>query len=219
MRRVRRARLSVSVGVGAPLAQITTMEAVCDQPTPVSLAQHTYWNLGGHGSGSVLDHSVRIAAREYTPVGDDLIPTGELVPVQGTPFDFLRPRKIREEIEQVPGGGYDHNYVLSAHGGKLPTGMSSGRALPVRLAATVVDGKSRRGMDVLTDAPGMQFYTGNFLDQVPGKSGVQYGKHAGLCLETQGFPNAVNTPTFPNVVLLPGETYSHTMVHRFYCTY
>eukprot|EP00249_Psilotum_nudum_P019750 c27402_g2_i1 orf=687-1244(+) len=174
--------------------------------TPVSLAQHTYWNLAGHNSGDILGHFVRIWASHVTPVDDKFIPTGELIPVQGTPFDFLEGSTIGRRIDQVP-GGYDHNYALD----------SSVKAEgDLHWAARVKDTGSGRVMDVLTSAPGMQFYSGNFLDHIKGKGGAVYNKHAGLCLETQGFPNAVNEPKFPSVIASPGQVYKHVMVHKFH---
>jgi len=193
---------------------VTTMEAVTDAATPVSLAQHTYWNLGGHASGSVLDtHSMRITGARYTPVDKDLIPTGEIKAVAGTPFDFQTAKLIGRDIAKVD-GGYDHNYVVSNK--VAPDGVET-PPMPPRLAASVVHVPSGRAMDLLTDAPGMQFYSGNFLDgTIVGKGGVAYVKHNGFCLETQGYPDAINQSSFPNVVLQPGQTYKHTMVHRFY---
>lgn len=194
---------------------VTEFEATCDRPTPVNLAQHAYWNLAGHGSGeSVLDHEIRVAANYYTPVDGNMIPTGVKAPVRGTAFDFGRMCRIGERAAELPGGGYDHNFCLAGPNGSRACGEMP---YPPRLAASVFHRKSGRAMDVLTDAPGVQFYTGNFLDgSIVGKGGARYGKHAGLCLETQGFPNAVNAPLFPSVVLQPGETYRHIMVHRFY---
>eukprot|EP00242_Pyramimonas_sp_CCMP2087_P012194 CAMPEP_0198212084 /NCGR_PEP_ID=MMETSP1445-20131203/25514_1 /TAXON_ID=36898 /ORGANISM="Pyramimonas sp., Strain CCMP2087" /LENGTH=398 /DNA_ID=CAMNT_0043886463 /DNA_START=114 /DNA_END=1313 /DNA_ORIENTATION=+ len=192
---------------------VTEMEATTDQATPISMAQHTYWNLGGHHSGTVLDHVLRLVATAYTPVDANLIPTGEIIPTAGTPFDFANRHKIGALIRSTGDAdtyGYDHNYVLSAP--KKSKGSNG-----TRLAASVFEPITGRAMDVLTDAPGVQFYTGNFLDgSIEGKNGVQYEKHAGFCLETQGFPNAINNARFPNVVVRPGETYRHTIVHRFY---
>lgn len=181
------------------------MVAVPTKPTPISLAQHTYWNLAGHDAGDVLDHSVRIWASHMTPLGDHSIPTGEIAPVRGTPFDFTDEQKIGTRIGLVP-GGYDHNFVLGA-GEEEREGL--------RRAARVREPRSKRVLELWTDAPGMQFYTGNFLGGVVGKGGAVYGKHAGLCLETQGFPNAVNQPNFPTVVVHPGEEYRHSMLFEF----
>lgn len=181
------------------------MEAVPrNKPTPVSLAQHTYWNLAGHNSGDILDHSVQIWGSHVTPVDENLIPTGELLPIKGTPFDFTNEKIVGSTISEVP-GGYDHNYVLDC--GESMDGLKH--------AIKVEDPSSSRVLDLWTNAPGMQFYTGNFLDGVVGKGGAVYGKHAGLCLETQGFPNAVNQANFPSIIVSPGEVYRHTMVYKF----
>jgi aldose 1-epimerase len=176
--------------------------ATTDKATVVNLAHHTYWNLGGPAAGDILGHLMMINADKYTPVDAGLIPTGELKDVAGTPMDFTTPKTIGERIAQVE-GGYDHNYVLRAGD-------------PIHLAAKVVDPKSGRIMEIFTDQPGVQFYSGNFLDgTVTGKGGVVYKKHYGFCLETQHFPDSPNKPEFPPVVLKPGETYKHIMIHKF----
>lgn len=181
------------------------MEAIpLNRATPISLAQHTYWNLAGHDSGDVLSHSVQIWGSQITPVDQTSIPTGEFMPVSGTPFDFLTGNRIGSRIDQVP-GGYDHNYMLDSS--EVRSGL--------RHVAKVVDPSSSRALDIWADAPGVQFYTGNFLHGIVGKGGAVYGKHAGLCLETQGFPNAVNQANFPSVVFHPGEKYRHTMLFEF----
>ncbi|KAL6893478.1 hypothetical protein ACP4OV_007576 [Aristida adscensionis] len=187
------------------MALTLDMEAVpLNRATPISLAQHTYWNLAGHNSGDVLAHSVQIWGSQITPVDQTSIPTGEFMPVRDTPFDFLTPTKIGSRIDQVP-GGYDHNYMLD------DSEVRSG----LRHVAKVTDPLSTRVLNIWANAPGVQFYTGNFLDGVVGKGGAIYGKHAGLCLETQGFPNAVNQPNFPSVIVRPGEHYRHTMMYEF----
>lgn len=181
------------------------MEAVPkNKATPVNMAQHTYWNLSGHGSGDVLNHFVQISASEITPVDDNKIPIGEIMPVKGTPFDFIQQEKIGARIEEVS-GGYDHNYVLS--GGEEKMGLKH--------AAKVKDPSSLRVLNIWTDAPGVQFYTANSVNGVVGKDGAVYGKHSALCLETQGFPNAINQPNFPSIVIKPGEKYKHTMLFEF----
>eukprot|EP00252_Welwitschia_mirabilis_P020724 TRINITY_DN5134_c0_g1_i1.p1 TRINITY_DN5134_c0_g1~~TRINITY_DN5134_c0_g1_i1.p1 ORF type:complete len:342 (+),score=59.38 TRINITY_DN5134_c0_g1_i1:127-1152(+) len=181
------------------------MEAVPkNKTTPVSLAQHTYWNLAGHNSGDILGHSVQIWGSHVTPVDENLIPTGEILPVKGTPFDFTTEKIIGSTINEVP-GGYDHNYVLDC--GEAIDGLKH--------AAKVKDASSSRVLDLWTTAPGMQFYTGNFVNGIVGKGGAVYGKHAGLCLETQGFPNAVNQSNFPSVIFSPGQVYKHTMLYKF----
>ncbi|XP_028795936.1 aldose 1-epimerase-like [Neltuma alba] len=175
-----------------------------DKPTPVNLAQHTYWNLAGHSSGNILDHSIQIWAHHITPVDENTVPTGEIKPVKGTPFDFTSEKRIGDTINQV-GIGYDHNYVLG--GGDEKEGLKH--------AAKVKDPSSSRVLNLWTNAPGMQFYTANYVNGVSGKQRAVYGKHSGLCLETQGFPNAINQPNFPSVVVRPGQKYQHSMLFEF----
>jgi aldose 1-epimerase len=183
------------------------MTATTDAPTPVNLAHHSYWNLAGHDAGAVLDHALELRAHRYTKVDEGLIPTGEIAEVLGTPYDFLRPKRIGETLPSAgPGGvdGYDVNFVIDGPRGEL------------RRAAIVKDPGSGRVMELLTTEPGVQLYTGNHLDgTLKGKGGVAYPRYQGFCLETQGFPDAVNQPGFPSVILAPGETYRHVMVHRF----
>lgn len=181
------------------------MEAVPqNKPTPVSLAQHTYWNLAGHDSGSVLDHSIQIWANHITPVDENTVPTGELMPVKGTPFDFTTEQKIGSRINEV-GMGYDHNYVLDCGDEKMG----------LKHAAKLKDPDSSRVLNLWTNAPGMQFYTANYVNGIVGKGGAVYGKQSAACLETQGFPNAINQPNFPSVVVRPGEKYQHSMLYEF----
>ena len=183
--------------------------AETDRATVVNLTNHSYFNLADGGRSSVLDHEVTIHAERYTPADDEAIPTGEIAPVAETPFDFRRPRTLGERIDAEhpqmrASSGYDVNYVLDGEGGALA------------LAATVFEPRSGRVMDVLTDQPGVQLYTGNHLDgSLVGTGGVAYPKHSGLCLETQHFPNSPNEPSFPSTVLRPGQVYETTTVYRF----
>ncbi|MQM07572.1 hypothetical protein Taro_040413 [Colocasia esculenta] len=174
-----------------------------NKATPVNLAQHTYWNLGGHNSGTILDNTVQIFASHVTLLDKTLIPTGEIAPVDGTPFDFRTPHTVGSRIDQA--GGYDINFVLDSPADKDG----------VRKAAVVKDGKSGRVLELWTDQPGVQLYTSNMLKDAVGKGGYVYGQHAALCLETQGFPDAVNHPNFPSVIVNPGETYDHYMLFKF----
>jgi aldose 1-epimerase len=181
---------------------IIRIEAETDKATPVNLCNHTYFNLS-EADTSILGHQLRIVANRFTEVNDELIPTGKLPDVAGTPMDFNNPAVIGSRIEQVP-GGYDHNYVLKKAPGTL------------ELAAMLYDPRSGRQVDVLTTQPGFQFYSGNFLDgSITGKNGKVYQKHWGLCLETQHFPDSPNQAGFPNTILRPGEKYSETTVYRF----
>jgi aldose 1-epimerase len=184
----------------------TLIEAVTDQPTPVNLCNHSYFNLSECNT-NILGHLLILNANRFTVVNDELIPTGELRPVKGTVMDFLTVHSIGERIDHVPGappGGYDHNYVLEKKSGELSS------------AAILEDPVSGRKLEILTTQPGVQFYSGNFLDgTITGKGGKKYLKHWGLCLETQHFPDSPNQPSFPNTVLRPGEKYSETTVYRF----
>jgi len=186
-------------------------EATTDAPTVVNLTHHGYWNLAGHAAGTVLDHELQVRASRYTPVDDGLIPTGELRHVERTPFDFRTPARIGERIaaddEQLRfGGGYDHNFVLDDW---------TGDGAP-RLAARLRDPGSGRVMEVFTTEPGLQFYSGNFLDGTDvGKNGAIYEHRSGLCLETQHWPDSPNQPEFPSTVLRPGERFESSTVYRF----
>jgi aldose 1-epimerase len=177
--------------------------ATCDKPTPINLTHHAYFNLKGPGTGDVLGHELMLAASAYTPVDDELIPTGEIRPVDGTPFDFRSPTSIGSRIEQT-GGGYDHNFVLDT------------RQDVSRPAARLSEPTTGRALQVFTTEPGMQFYSGNFLDGSLNGIGGVYHKHGALCLETQAFPDAVHHPNFPSTILRPGQTYRQTTIFR--CT-
>lgn len=172
--------------------------------TPVNLAQHTYWNLAGHNSGDILSNSLQLFASHYTPVDQSLIPTGKIVSVHGTPYDFTEPNTIGSRIGELP-SGYDINYVLDRQGDHHA----------MKKAAVVKDGKSGRVMELWTNAPGVQLYTGNMLKGVVGKGGFVYEPHAAVCLETQGFPDSVNHPNFPSQIVNPGEVYRHHMLYKF----
>ena len=177
--------------------------ATTTKPTPINLTNHTYFNLSGDASRDIKDHLLEIDAEEIVPVDETSIPTGSLMPVKNTPFDFRKPRPLGERINDV-GIGYDHTYVLSSG------------TREISFAARLVDPKSGRVLVVLTTEPGVQLYTGNYLNGTfKGKGGVSYEKHAGLCLETQHFPDSVNQPSFPSTILRPGEVYAQTTVYRF----
>jgi aldose 1-epimerase len=186
-------------------------EATTDKSTPINLSQHSYFNLAGEGTSDILNHEIMINADRFTPVDKNLIPTGELRPVKGTPFDFTTSTRVGARIDDsydqiVLGHGYDHNWVINR--------KSKDDGLV--LAARVYEPTTGRVLEVSTTQPGVQFYTGNFLDgTVTGKQGHVYKRRYGLCLETQHFPDSPNHPDFPTTILKPGETFHQKTVFKF----
>ncbi len=180
--------------------------ATTDKATPINLSNHSYFNLAGRTTEPVLGHELTLAADHYTPVNETLIPTGEIAPVAGTPLDFTKPTDIGARIKELKGepSGYDHNFVLDSGGKSLA------------LAARVYEPKTGRVMTISTTEPGIQFYTGNFLDgTITGKDGIVFRKHHAFCLETQHFPDSIHHANFPRAVLEPGKIYSQTTVYKF----
>ncbi len=179
-----------------------TYEAETNEPTPVNLTNHTFWNLRGVGT-TIEPMELELRCPFYLPVDETLIPTGEILSVRGTPMDFLTPKPIGKDIDQVKPNGYDHCFVIE------------GSSEPVRTAAILRDPESGRVMEVLTDLPGIQFYSGNMIQDIRGAGGKWFKKRCALCLETELFPDSVNRPHFPSTILQPGVTFRTTTVHRF----
>jgi aldose 1-epimerase len=180
--------------------------ASTDKPTPINLSNHSYFNLTGRTPESILGHQLILAADHYTPVDETLIPTGEIASVSGTPLNFTQMTDIGKRIDELKGEpkGYDHNFVLNS-GGKT-----------LALAARVYEPKTGRVMEMFTTEPGVQFYSGNFLDgSNKGKDGIVYRKHHGFCLEAQHYPDSIHHPNFPSTVLEPGKTYTQTTIYKF----
>ena len=204
-------KLKVTYTLTDANAIVIDYEATTDKATPINLSQHSYFNLAGEGTSDILNHEVMINADRFTPVDKNLIPTGELRPVKGTPLDFTTSTRVGARIddsyEQIAlGHGYDHNWVINRKAGDKG----------LVLAARVYEPTSGRVMEVSTTQPGVQFYTGNFLDgTVTGKQGHVYKRRYGLCLETQHFPDSPNHPDFPTTILKPGETFRSQTVFKF----
>lgn len=201
-------KVSVKYTVTSDNELIIEYEAISDKDTLVNLTNHSYFNLDGHNKGSILDHKVWINSDAFTATNDQLITTGEIVDVSKTPMDFRIPKTIGQDIEAnyrplQMADGYDHNYVLNKQGEGLA------------LVASLQSDKSKRLMEVFTDTPGLQLYTGNSIGLETGKEGAIYKNRDGICFETQQFPNAVNIPSFPSPILKAGETYKSQTIYKF----
>ena len=192
----------VSYGLSKSNELTAIYEAKVDALSPVNLTNHAYFNLEGEGKGSILSHELLLHASSYLEVNDVLIPTGKLLPVKGSPFDFRSRKSVKQDLDAA-GGGYDHCFAVDGEIGKL------------RPCAEVFEEHSGRSMKLYTTQPGVQFYTGNFLAGLPGKLGSVYNKHAGFCLETQHFPDSPNKPEFPSAIFGPARDYQEKTVFSF----
>ncbi|MDR1900813.1 MAG: galactose mutarotase [Treponema sp.] len=197
-----RCKASVCYGLTKSNEIVIDYAAGLDSPCPINFTNHSYFNLAGEGSGDILSHEVKLFASSYIEVDETLIPTGKLLPVANTPFDFRSRKSVKRDMAAA-GGGYDHCFALDGSNGEL------------RPAAEVFEESSGRIMKVFTTQPGIQFYTGNFLDNVQGKMGAFYNKHAGFCLETQHFPDSPNRPEFPSAIYGPGRGYHEKALFSF----
>ncbi len=196
-------RVSVSYSLNENNELKIEYHARTDKTTIVNLTNHTYWNLAVAGSGTVMNHELTLNCKKYLPVNNNLIPTGEIEDVYGTLMDFTKPKLIGEDINNTT-GGYDHCFVID----------SSKQGL--NLAAKLHEPKNGRSMEILTTKPGIQFYSGNLIEDTKGAGGTLFQRYGGLCLETEFFPNSVNEPKFPSPILYPHKTYNQVTIHRFY---
>ncbi|CAI9109653.1 OLC1v1009514C1 [Oldenlandia corymbosa var. corymbosa] len=200
--------VTVTYALLQPYKLLLTMRAkALNKATPVSLTTHSYWNLGGHNSGNILSEELEIFASRYLPTDKQLIPTGEIAPVKGTPFDFLKFRQIGSRIAEINvTNGYDTYYIFDKYNPKKKNALF--------LAATVKNNKKTGiGMNVFSNAPGMQFYTANSVSNITGKGGYVYQPYCGYTFEGMGYPDAVNRPYFPSVIINPGEVYVQDMLY------
>ncbi|MFA6508386.1 MAG: aldose epimerase family protein, partial [Treponemataceae bacterium] len=192
----------VTYGLTGDDQLIADYRAKVDAPCPINLTNHVYFNLKGEGRGDILGHEALIHSSAYLPVGSTLIPTGSLAETEGTPFDFRTRKSIGRDLS-IAGGGYDHCFVVDGEIGKM------------RPSAEIFEPSSGRSLKLTTTQPGVQFYTGNFLDNIAGKRGSVYDKHAGFCLETQHFPDGPNRASFPDCVFSPERKYHEKAVFSF----